>query len=258
MTLLGFWPTPESVAALVPPASDAAFVAVHRPVHLTRRESGEVADERTVLDALSAPGGVQVVGPAGAGKSHLLRWLELHLSGRAVRVGPGTDVSDLPAAPPPESGDVLESLRAGLRARAEAARAECDAAVGRGEPPDPKTRALAEVHAPGLLSLLDGPLNDELPDVELTPADFEFRNVASHKITDPKLMRYVQKLKTNLQGERATAAELLNELRAEFRTPAASPAVSPDVVFLVDGFPESDAVRQALSADGVRAVFAVT
>jgi hypothetical protein len=256
VTLLDFWPTPESVAALVPPPTDAAFVAVHRPALLTRRETGEPADERALLDALSEPGVVTVVGPAGSGKSHLLRWLERHLAGvrRVVRVGPGTDPSELPAGPPAESGGPSGALRA----RADAARAECDAAVGRGEPPDPKARALAEIHAPGILLLLEGSLKDEFPptgpDGQYLPADFEFRNVPSHKIADPKLMRYVQKLKTNVQGERTAAAELLNEVRAEPRTPA-SP---PDVVYLVDGVPESEEVRRAVRADGGRAVVAVS
>ena len=247
MTLIDLRPSPESVAALVPPPSAAAFVAVHRPAPLNRRETGEPADEHALLELLSAPGVVTVVGAEGAGKSHLLRWLELHLAGgrEVVRVEPATE---LPAPQPAGLSDAL-------RAKAEAARAECDAAVGKGEPPDPKARSIAEIHAPGLLLLLEGPLRDEFPspgpDGQYAPADFEFRAVASHKIADPKLMRYVQKLKTNALGERAAAAELLNELRA------APPAPAPDVVYLVDGLPQSEETRRAVLADGVRAVLAV-
>lgn len=145
---------------------------------------------------------------------------------------------------------VLAHVRIALRRRVLSARAACDAAVARDADPDPDQRALAETHGPGLLALLDGPTRDAVfqaapplralvesvtagagDAVPFDPAQFEFAAVQSNKITDLKAQRYVQKLKTNTQNERATAAALMSEAgafaAAQLLAPPAQVPVAP-------------------------------
>lgn len=141
---------------------------------------------------------------------------------------------DLPQQPTARDEIAAEELalahvRIALRRAVQAARAACDDAVAREADPDPDQRALAETHGPGLLALLDGATRDAVfqaapplralvesvvagagDPVPFDPAHFEFAAVQSNKITDPKAQRYVQKLKTNTQNERATAAALMS------------------------------------------------
>ena len=262
--------------------SDAALVAGHQPPPL-RLSSGEPADERAALAALLAPlpaGGSTVVslaGPPGSGKTHLLRWLGLHAGANRqvlfVRRGVEEVLAQLgtpvePPAPREEPDEaaaaerVVEHFRAALRQRTAEARAACDDAVARGERPAADERAVAETHGDGLVALLAGPTRDALlrdtprrPSVlrrlaagdpepgAFEPADFEFADVNSARLTDPRAQRYVAKLKTNLQYERAVAAALMN---ATLPTPvapadpfalarAASAAAGRELVLLVDG-----------------------
>ncbi|MBN9517867.1 hypothetical protein J0H58_04985, partial [bacterium] len=301
MTLLDFWPTPEAFAACAPPDAAtlpaAVLVAVHQPARLSR--GADSAGERAVLDALLAPAApviVPVVGAGGSGKTHLLRWLALHLPAvaRVVAVSGADDLAavfaaeGLVASAPPPALDVaaatellLEGVRAALRERTAAARAACDAAVKAGERPPPDERAVAETHGDGLVALLAGPTKDALfrdtpkrksafralvrrvttgaadPDAErFEPVDFEFPDVNSARLADPKAQRYVAKLKTNLQGERATAAALLNTSRdtalAALPAPPAAPVPDgPKVILLIDdGEPW---VLDSLAAAGGRA-----
>ena len=216
--------------------------------------------ERDVLTALLAPDGnavVALVGPAGAGKSRLLDRLEAILgpTHHVVRLAGAADRAALLAGfePPPArdeaavAAELLEGFRAALRRRAADARAACEAAAARGERPPADERAVAETHGDGLLALLDGPTKDALfrdtprrksvfralvrdtaAAPEFAAADFEFADVNSARLADPKAQRYVAKLKTNLQGERAAAAALMNAARdaALLALPAA--AAPPD------------------------------
>ncbi len=307
MTLLDFWPPPGAFTACAPPDAatlpTAVLVAVHQPARLTR--GAESADERAVLDALLAPAApvvVPVVGAGGSGKTHLLRWLALHLpaAARVVTVSGADDLTAVLAAeglsapaPPPALDEaaatelLLEGVRAALRERTAAARAACDAAVKAGGRPPPDERAVAETHGDGLAALLAGPTKEALfrdtpkrksaframvkrvatgvadPDAErFEPVDFEFPDVNSARLADPKAQRYVAKLKTNLQNERATAAALLNAARdaALVALPAPAAAAVPDgpeVILLIDdGEP---AMLDALAAAGewVRAIVAL-
>lgn len=281
MTLHDFWPIPEFVTKCMPSEaeviSNAAFLAVHQPMRLFRRSLTESAaplvpaTERTVLDALLTkrlPEGyviVPIVGPSGVGKSHLIRWLGLHVTGNrhviqipkstSLRrilesilnglVGPVYDeireqlrtareqLDDITA-----EEDLLAKFRAALRKRRDEARAACDEALRRHGKVAQELRAIAETHADGLYSLLEGPTKVVLlngteanPSVfrtlvrrvttgiieaehgEFTAAHFEFPTIQTNKLSDSKLRSYVQKLKTNTQNERATAAALMNSER---------------------------------------------
>lgn len=277
MTLRDFWPLPGAVTTCAPlgaeELSDAALLAVHRSLPLFR--ANEPTNEHAVLGALLASDApVVIVGPSGAGKTHLLRWLALQLDparyvGRALRGANLPDVlecvlTDLegaafdglraPPTAPEELGaitveELLEQFRTALQRRATEARAQCDDAVKRNEKVDPQLRAIAEIHGPGLVALLSGPTKDvllrdtsERPSVfgalanregaEFDPADFEFPTVPTNKLTDRTLQRYVQKLKTNTQNERATAAALLNDVRDEIaEQPRTASAPQPAELF---------------------------
>ncbi|MBN9119850.1 MAG: hypothetical protein J0I06_11935 [Planctomycetes bacterium] len=327
VTLRDFWPPPDAVAACAPPEAealaDAALLAVHQPVRLSRRASEAPADERAVLDELltaDPPGGcvlVLVSGPGGIGKSHLLRWLGLHVTGNrhVVRVpkgasrphvlehilgkleGPAYDAireqRKVPGGPAELDEDaavedLLTRFRVVLERRTAEARAACDAAMKRDGKVDPQQRMTAEIHGPGLVALLDGPTKDVLlrdaPDqpsvfralargvtaAEFEPGHFEFPTVPTNKLTDQKLQRYVQKLKTNTQSERAIAAALLNAVRDEVASRPAAVAQPADpfrrvreelqkegkeLVLLFDGFTADDEGRaplDSLASEGAR------
>ncbi|MFO0796843.1 MAG: hypothetical protein U0804_05155 [Gemmataceae bacterium] len=153
----------------------------------------------------------------------------------------------------PRTDDIaalLDGFRAALRQRTADARAACEAAAARGERPPTDERAVAETHGDGLVALLDGPTKDALlrrgvfrqllagEPAEFAAADFEFADVNSARLADPKAQRYVAKLKTNLQGERAAAAALLNAAR-----PVPEPVVTHDDVF--SELPATPAVEPA-------------
>ena len=100
--LLGYWPREADVAACIKTdaeASDkAVLLAVHQPMHFERRiiggESGsvDVCDEHELLRTFLAPtlpDGrviVPIVGSSGAGKSHVIRWIDAQ-----IRRLPGAD-----------------------------------------------------------------------------------------------------------------------------------------------------------------------
>lgn len=253
----------------------------------------------TAADLLAAVEAEPVVRVADA---ELLQWLAAHLPADRFVVRKFSEISvsgalaelseyaPTPAAPPAAEPLTLDSLlgalKAALLARAAAARAACDEAFKATGTVDPQLRALAETHAPGVAALLDGPTKDALlqgtpkaPSAlaalaagevgEFVPAHFEFAAVPSHRLTDVKVQRYVQKLKTNTQGERATAAALLNEVRDEVLAARAThPAPSerePEQVYaeavraihdsgkiLVLLFTAPDAPFAALQLEGVR------
>ena len=169
---LDLWPDAPADA---PP--DAVLAAVHRPLPLVG-PSGEPADERDVLDALLAPGGavLRVVGPAGAGKTHLLRWLGTQLgpAHHVVRLSGAADRDallvwfELPTPPPAPArrggrrrrpaGRVPRRAAAAHHGRAGGVRGGRRAggtAAGRRAP-------VAETHGDGLVALLDGPTKDAL------------------------------------------------------------------------------------------------
>lgn len=201
-------------------------------------------DPAPVLAALLAPDGntvVALVGPSGAGKSQLLRRLAtvIEPTHHVVTLSGSADRAALVAGFDPPARDeasvaavLLEGFRAALQTRAADARAACEEAAARGERPPADERAVAETHGDGLVALLDGPTKDALfrdtprrksvfralvrdaaGAPEFAAADFEFADVNSARLADPKAQRYVAKLKTNLQGERAAAAALMNAAR---------------------------------------------
>lgn len=206
MTLHDYWPTSEFVTKCMPSEaeviSNAAFLAVHQPMRLFRRSLTESnapqvsVTERMVLDALLTnhlPEGyviVPIVGPSGVGKSHLIRWLGLHVTAETRHVipipkstslrrilesilnglaGPVYDeireqlrtareqLDDITA-----EEDLLAKFRAALRKRRDEARAACDEALRRHGKVPPEIRAVAETHADGLYGLLEGPTKDVL------------------------------------------------------------------------------------------------
>ena len=205
MNLLDFWPTAAAINKCVPSEaeviSDEAFLAVHQPVRLVRRSLTntnaplEPADERRVLDALLTPNLpegyviVPIVGPSGVGKSHLIRWLGLHLP-RHLHVipipkstslrrilesilkgleGPGYDDIRKQLTTAREALDeiaarnqLLAHFRTALERRVVAADAECKVAVKRNEKPPAETVAVAQTRGPGLVALLEGPTKDAL------------------------------------------------------------------------------------------------
>lgn len=188
MNLLDFWPAATAITKCVPSEaeviSDEAFLAVHQPVRLFRRSltnpdaPTEPADERTVLDALLTehlPEGyviVPVVGPSGVGKSHLIRWLGLHLPRGKTHVipipkstslrriletilkglaGEGYDEIRRQLATAREALDeiaarnlLLAHFRTALERRARAAHDECVAIAKRNERPPAELAGVAQ------------------------------------------------------------------------------------------------------------------
>jgi|GEM_PF-3631545 hypothetical protein len=243
--------------------------------------------ERFVVRALGGTGSLACAeqDEAQAGKpvpqSHSL------LSAALAELAEYAPTPAAPAAPEPLTLDsLLSALKAALLARAAAARAACDEQFKATGSVDPQLRALAETHAPGVAALLDGPTRDALllgtaraPSAlaalaagapgEFVPAHFEFAAVPSHKLADVKVQRYVQKLKTNTQNERATAAALANEVRDEVLAArvaiTAPPKCEPEQVYawavraihdsgkiLVLLFTMPDVAFEALQLEGVR------
>jgi hypothetical protein len=204
MMLLDYWPDADRINACVPSEaeslSDSVFLAVHQPTALFRRVMGtkpmtEPAKEADLLAWLLSPNVpeghrvVPVVGRAGTGKSHLIRWLDIHIprQGRHViripkssslrRVlelvlqgldGPGysairdellraRDNLSLIAA---EEG-LLANFRTALRERGQAADAQARQAVQAGQEPNRALQGTLD-HAEGLYALLDGRTRDAL------------------------------------------------------------------------------------------------
>ncbi len=206
MTLLDFWPTAEAINACMPSEaeviSDAAFLAVHQPVRLLRGSltnpdaAKEPADERAVLDALLTPQlpegyvVVPIVGPSGVGKSHLVRWLGLHLTderhvvvsipkstslrrileGILDQVGGGEydDIRRRLATAHDTLDDIaaeeklLTEFRIALRRKTDEAKKACVEAKLSGRTVPADRRAIAETHGDGLYALLEGPTKDAL------------------------------------------------------------------------------------------------
>jgi len=101
MKLLNYWPSDERINECIPAEaealSDAVFLAVHQAPRLFRRfmsaeSETKQAREAELLDWLLSPDVpeghrvVPIVGHAGTGKSHLIRWLDIHIdrAGRHV------------------------------------------------------------------------------------------------------------------------------------------------------------------------------
>ena len=99
--LLAYWPTEDEVVACVKTdaeaASEAVSLAVHQPMRFERRVIGgaggplELCGEHDLLAAFlsrSADGRVivPIVGSSGAGKSHVVRWLD-----GQIRQGQGSE-----------------------------------------------------------------------------------------------------------------------------------------------------------------------
>ena len=100
--LLNFWPDAarcdECLKTEAENPADAVFLAVHQPTRLTRRAFGAAAGataavtEGDALEALlgPAPEGrviLPILGDSGAGKSHLVRWLDVKLRTRGDAAG---------------------------------------------------------------------------------------------------------------------------------------------------------------------------
>ncbi len=180
--------------------SDSVFLAVHQPTALFRRVMGtrpmtEPAKEADLLAWLLSPDVpeghrvVPIVGRSGTGKSHLIRWLDIHIprDGRHViripkssslrRVlelvlhglnGPAyaaireevlrarDNLSRIAA----EEG-LLANFRTALRERGQAADTQARQAAQAGQEPDRSLQTTID-HAEGLYVLLDGQTRDAL------------------------------------------------------------------------------------------------
>lgn len=91
--VLHYWPDQDSVNACIKneaeTADDAVILAVHRPSIILRRAEGSETQtrmsEKDLLDAFTSdnvPGGallLPITGASGAGKSHVIRWLDAQL-----------------------------------------------------------------------------------------------------------------------------------------------------------------------------------
>jgi hypothetical protein len=94
-----YWPIADAVNACIKneaeTADDAVLLAVHQPAVITRRAEGsdleQQASEQDLLDAFTTddvPGGyvlMPITGASGAGKSHIIRWLDATLQRSAKR-----------------------------------------------------------------------------------------------------------------------------------------------------------------------------
>ncbi|WP_306704169.1 protein DpdH [Azospirillum isscasi] len=94
-----YWPKADAVNACIKNEAETADVsvllAVHQPTPLVKRAEGNGAEtpatEQDLLDAFTSedvPGGyllVPVTGVSGAGKSHVIRWLDAQLQRSAMR-----------------------------------------------------------------------------------------------------------------------------------------------------------------------------
>jgi hypothetical protein len=99
MMLDRYWPDAEAVNACIKneaeTADDAVLLAVHQPAAIVRRAEGSdattPASELDLLDAFTTenvPGGyvlLPITGVSGAGKSHMVRWLDAQLQRSAKR-----------------------------------------------------------------------------------------------------------------------------------------------------------------------------
>jgi hypothetical protein len=198
MTLLDYWPAADRVNACIPSEaealSDPVFLAVHQPPRLFRRVGGSPpvnepaneADLRAWLLSPDVPEGhrvVPIVGRSGTGKSHLIRWLDIHIprDGRHViripkssslrRVlelilegleGPSYTVirrellraRDQLSPIAAEEG-LLANFRTALRERLQVPEQFAQRAQQDGRPPDPADLVLLD-QGQGLLALLQG------------------------------------------------------------------------------------------------------
>jgi hypothetical protein len=94
-----YWPDADAVNACIKneaeTADDAVLLAVHQPAAIVRRAEGSEittpATEQDLLDAFTTenvPGGyvlLPITGVSGAGKSHIVRWLDAQLQRSAKR-----------------------------------------------------------------------------------------------------------------------------------------------------------------------------
>jgi hypothetical protein len=204
MTLMDYWPNADRINACVPSEAESlsgsVFLAVHQPTALFRRVMGtkpmtEPAKEADLLAWLLSPNVpeghrvVPVVGRSGTGKSHLIRWLDIHIprDGRHfIRIpkssslrrvlelvlqgldGPGyaaireellraRDNLSLIAA----EESLLANFRTVLREREQAADAQARQAAQAGQEPNRALQATID-HAEGLYALLEGRTRDAL------------------------------------------------------------------------------------------------
>ena len=104
-----YWPDVDAVNACIKneaeTADDSVLLAVHQPAAIVRRAEGsEVitpATEQDLLDAFTTenvPGGyvlLPITGVSGAGKSHIVRWLDAQLQGRTWVCGDRYSLADI-------------------------------------------------------------------------------------------------------------------------------------------------------------------
>jgi hypothetical protein len=99
--ILALWPTAENVTACIKheaeTVDDAVFLAVHQPMAFRRLDvgagqaEGDQKSEQHLLDEFMTaqlPEGrliLPIVGSSGVGKSHVIRWIDAQLRGRADR-----------------------------------------------------------------------------------------------------------------------------------------------------------------------------
>jgi hypothetical protein len=269
MSLLDFYPAPERVEAVFAADADALPEDVFRAVHQSARL--DRGDERELLNVT---GTALITGPPGAGKSHLLRWLEIELraAGREVtRVPAGVSVDNilgrpvLPPAPAPapvSKEELRDRLVTELLQEQQRAQERVAAARQANTTPEPLDRDAAGWLAKGLADLLGDPVTAKsfLVEGKGAIARLAEREAASGFVENdflrPDDIRFLEasrpaqamltKLSLSSTNQfRAAAAILMNRVVGQLPStspPAAPPAPTPwllleDAASLPPGFP---------------------
>jgi hypothetical protein len=273
MSLLDSYPGPERVEAVFAADADAlpedVFRAVHQPARLDR------GGERELLNVI---GTAFITGSPGAGKSHLLRWLEIELcaDGREVtRVPAGVSIDKilgravLPPAPAPapvSKEELRDRLVTQLLQEQQRAQERVVAARQANTTPEPLDRDAAGWLAKGLADLLADPITahafliegkgaiTRLAEREAASGFVENDFLRPDDIRFLEASRPAQTMLTKLSLAstnqfRAAAATLMNRVVGQLPSagpPAAPPAPASwllleDVSSLPPGFPTGSA-----------------
>jgi hypothetical protein len=104
MSLESYWPTKDNILDCIKTEaeelSDHTLLAVHDPMHLTKfphNDTPSKASEDEILNHLmEVERPIPIVGEAGVGKSHLIRWLHAKLKTQNVVIKDKWQIVRLP------------------------------------------------------------------------------------------------------------------------------------------------------------------